>query len=182
MLSKIFGGAPPPPPDDVTPLEEIEVPEGTSLRDKLDLHKSNESCASCHVKFDPLGYPLEVYDGDGNFREHYEKVGYRVQPQDSDEGATESILEKVETAMVYQGQAVQDMADFERHITSTFKTRYYYTFARYFASFCMGRSLSPTESTFLKQLLEDVSKDGQVHLQDFSVAFLTSELFINGEL
>lgn len=182
VLSKLFGGAPPPPPDDVTPLEDIEVPEGTSLRDKLDLHKSNESCANCHIKFDPLGYPLEVFDGAGNFREHYQNVGYGVQAQDTEEGITEKHLEKVETATVYQGQPVKDLDDLETHITSTFKPKFYYTFARYFASFCLGRSLSPTESTFLKQLLEDVSKDGTVHLQDFTIAFLTSELFINGEL
>ena len=42
-----------------------------SLREKLEAHKRNASCANCHVRIDPLGFPLEHYDSTGRWREKY---------------------------------------------------------------------------------------------------------------
>src|SRR5205823_3749146 len=40
-------------------------------REKLEAHKHNATCANCHARIDPLGFPLERYDSTGRWREKY---------------------------------------------------------------------------------------------------------------
>ncbi len=42
-----------------------------SLHEKLEAHKRNATCATCHTRIDPLGFPLEHYDSTGRWREKY---------------------------------------------------------------------------------------------------------------
>src|SRR5262249_22580989 len=44
---------------------------GLSLREKMEAHKRNATCANCHARIDPLGFPLEHYDSTGRWREKY---------------------------------------------------------------------------------------------------------------
>ena len=44
---------------------------GLSVREKLEEHKRNATCANCHMRIDPLGFPLEHYDSTGRWREKY---------------------------------------------------------------------------------------------------------------
>lgn len=57
---------PPPPPDDIAPLPEPEPNE--TERERLDRHRADPACASCHVLIDPLGFSLQGYDGLGRWR------------------------------------------------------------------------------------------------------------------
>jgi hypothetical protein len=57
---------PPPPPGVV--IEPIELEEGQSVRDQLEEHRSDPSCASCHALLDVLGIGLEEYDATGRLR------------------------------------------------------------------------------------------------------------------
>jgi hypothetical protein len=41
------------------------------VRERLQVHKRNATCATCHVRIDPLGFPLEHYDSTGRWRETY---------------------------------------------------------------------------------------------------------------
>jgi len=71
VLEQILGTPPPPPPPDVPELEEggEEVTGGT-LRQRLERHRKDPSCANCHAKMDPIGFALENYDAIGAFRTH----------------------------------------------------------------------------------------------------------------
>jgi hypothetical protein len=60
-------GPPPPPPGVEADLQEEEMPSG-SLRDRLEQHRADPVCASCHQLMDPLGLGMEHYDGIGKFR------------------------------------------------------------------------------------------------------------------
>jgi hypothetical protein len=62
---------PPPPPDAGSlPADEKNF-GGLSLKEKLEAHKRNATCAGCHTRIDPLGFPLEKYDNTGRWREKY---------------------------------------------------------------------------------------------------------------
>ena len=70
VLENLLGAPPPPPPPNVPPLEENDpAGEPTSLREKMEQHRSNPVCASCHAKIDPLGFALEHFDAIGQWRE-----------------------------------------------------------------------------------------------------------------
>ena len=69
VLENILGAPPPPPPDDVPALDEITRGEPhRSVRARLEQHRANPVCASCHARMDPLGFALESFDGIGRWR------------------------------------------------------------------------------------------------------------------
>jgi hypothetical protein len=69
VLESIIGKSPPPPPANVKPIEPTPAtqPKAT-LRNKLDAHKSDASCASCHQKIDPYGFAFNNFDAIGRWR------------------------------------------------------------------------------------------------------------------
>ena len=71
VLQVLFGTAPPAPPPVVPSLEETEaVATGKVLtvRERMEMHRSNPVCASCHKLIDPLGLALENFDVTGRWR------------------------------------------------------------------------------------------------------------------
>ncbi len=69
VLEQILGEPPPPPPPDVPELPNDDKAAATgSLRQRLEIHRQNPSCANCHAKMDPIGFALENFDAIGAFR------------------------------------------------------------------------------------------------------------------
>ncbi len=67
ILENILGTPPPPPAPDVPELPPTGHLKGT-LRQQMEQHRANPSCATCHAKLDPLGFSLENFDGIGGWR------------------------------------------------------------------------------------------------------------------
>jgi hypothetical protein len=72
ILETIFGTPPPSPPPNVPDLEEVKV-SGT-LRQRIEMHRKNKGCASCHNRMDPLGLAFENFDAIGAFRTKDESI------------------------------------------------------------------------------------------------------------
>ena len=70
LLENVLGTPPPPPPPDVPELTEEAEVDGSilSLRERMEAHRSDPVCASCHRVMDPLGFALENFDGIGRWR------------------------------------------------------------------------------------------------------------------
>ena len=68
LLQNFLGAPPPAPPPDVPTLDEEAVGNAGSLRQQLEKHRSNATCASCHNRMDVLGFGLENYDAIGKWR------------------------------------------------------------------------------------------------------------------
>ena len=66
LLQNILGTPPPPPPANVPPLEDTVV-SGT-LRQRMERHRQNPVCSSCHLQLDPPGFALENFDAIGAWR------------------------------------------------------------------------------------------------------------------
>src|SRR6185503_15314802 len=66
VLENILGTPPPPPPPDVPELQEVKL-TGT-LRQRMEQHRENPTCASCHARMDPIGFGFENFDGIGAYR------------------------------------------------------------------------------------------------------------------
>lgn len=69
ILENLLNAPPPPPPPDVPSLDEQGLGKDISLREQLEMHRSNPTCASCHGRMDPLGFALENFDAIGSWRE-----------------------------------------------------------------------------------------------------------------
>ncbi len=69
ILEDILGAKVPPPPPNVPALEDsLEVQKVTTLRARLEIHRTQPECASCHQRMDTLGFALENFDAIGRWR------------------------------------------------------------------------------------------------------------------
>jgi hypothetical protein len=70
LLDNILGADPPPPPANLdTSLDQSPSAAGLGIRARLDLHRTERVCASCHSILDPLGFALENFDAVGAWRD-----------------------------------------------------------------------------------------------------------------
>jgi hypothetical protein len=70
VLENILGTPPPNPPANVPPLKvdsKVDL-QALSLRKRMELHRENPACASCHKIMDPIGFSLENFDAVGKWR------------------------------------------------------------------------------------------------------------------
>jgi hypothetical protein len=69
ILDVLLGTPAPRPPANVPPLKENETGgKHLSVRERLEEHRANPSCAACHAIMDPVGYSLENFDAVGAWR------------------------------------------------------------------------------------------------------------------
>ncbi len=74
IMERILGIPRQPPPQNVAAIE----PDATgtvTIREMLEKHRADVSCASCHAKMDPPGFALENFDPIGGWRDHYRLAG-----------------------------------------------------------------------------------------------------------
>jgi hypothetical protein len=71
VMEVLLGSPPPPPPPNVPELDEVKATGGgrtLSVRERMEEHRKNPTCNSCHRVIDPLGLALENYDPTGAWR------------------------------------------------------------------------------------------------------------------
>ena len=68
MLSRFLGEEAPAPPSNVPALEERLGSQPGTMRERMVMHRTHPSCASCHVIFEPFGLALENFDAVGRWR------------------------------------------------------------------------------------------------------------------
>lgn len=72
VMENILGTPPPPAPPDVAALPDDNAakdkPLTGTLRQRLELHRKDPACASCHKRMDPIGFGMENYDPIGAWR------------------------------------------------------------------------------------------------------------------
>jgi hypothetical protein len=69
ILENILGTPVPPPPPDVPVLKEAaEGEHPKTMREQMEEHRANPSCATCHKVMDPIGFALENFDAVGTWR------------------------------------------------------------------------------------------------------------------
>ena len=68
VLENLLGTPPPPPPPNVPPLDEARSAAALSMRERMEEHRRNPTCAACHALMDPVGLSLENFDAIGRWR------------------------------------------------------------------------------------------------------------------
>jgi Protein of unknown function (DUF1592)/Protein of unknown function (DUF1588)/Protein of unknown function (DUF1587)/Protein of unknown function (DUF1585)/Protein of unknown function (DUF1595)/Cytochrome C oxidase, cbb3-type, subunit III len=69
VLDNLLGIPPPAPPADVPKLEEqVVANKPRSVREQMESHRANPTCASCHKLMDPIGFAMENFDAVGAWR------------------------------------------------------------------------------------------------------------------
>ncbi len=71
IMEVLLASPPPAPPPNVPLLDETKAESGDKMlttRERMELHRSNPQCSSCHRVIDPLGLALENFDVTGRWR------------------------------------------------------------------------------------------------------------------
>ncbi|MDF1755735.1 MAG: DUF1592 domain-containing protein [Verrucomicrobiales bacterium] len=164
VSENILGVTPPPPPDEV-PAIDSDVRGATTIREKLEKHRADKTCAECHRKIDPLGFGLETFDPIGRWRDHYPKPKNAPAPKIDSSGEFPS------------GETFKNFDEFKKHLVATRKD----VFARHliteFLAYTTGRHMEPVDQFEIEDILTKVRKDKQYGLRTLILESLTSEIF-----
>lgn len=68
VLDQLLNQPPPPPPPNVPSLGDDRKVTGATLRLRMEAHRKDPACATCHQRMDPIGFSLENFDGAGRWR------------------------------------------------------------------------------------------------------------------
>jgi hypothetical protein len=144
VLETILGTPPPPPPPDVdNDLKEAAEPgkKNLTVRQRLERHRANPACYSCHQIIDPLGMPFETYDPVGKWRD-------RDQDQPIDAAGT-----------LTDGTKFQGIEGLKA-LLMTRKDDFVRGFAEQMLTYALGRKLEYYDAATVKQITEAVARDG----------------------
>jgi hypothetical protein len=146
ILQQILGTPPPPPPPDVPELEEGgEAVRAASLRERLELHRANPECASCHSQMDPLGFALENYDAIGRWRDL--DGDFPIDPSGELAG----------------GIAFDDAEDLKEILVESSAKTFSRTLVEQLMTYALGRGLEPDDYPTVEAIRERLgSEDGRI--------------------
>ena len=77
VLRELFNDPPNAPPPNAGEIQPNTSGKNLTVRQRVELHRRDDICASCHAKLDPYGLALENYDAIGKWRERFNGEGFR---------------------------------------------------------------------------------------------------------
>lgn len=159
-----FAKTPPPPPANVEPIEPNppDSPKAT-IRQKIEAHAQNASCAACHRKIDPLGLAFENFDAIGKWRTH-EHV---AQGTGGDPAVDPS-------GEMPDGREFQNANDFKTLLLDD-RDQFLHAFVEHLCTYGLRRVLTVDDRDDI-QAIVDEAKQKQYRLKDVVRAVATSEL------
>jgi mono/diheme cytochrome c family protein len=139
VLETLLGAPPPPPPPNVPPLPANDNAKPTSLRERMQQHRSNPVCASCHTKMDPLGFALEHFDAVGRWRET--DGGAAIDATINLDGSTVDSPKAFREALLGRGNEVV------------------HTVAEKLLTYALGRGVEYYDAPTVRRLVRDLARD-----------------------
>ncbi len=140
VLETLLGAPPPPPPPNVPPLEENDRANPTSLRERMEQHRSSPVCASCHTRMDPLGFAMEHFDAIGRWRE-------------TDGGAA------INSTIELSGMTVDAPRAFREALLAS-GDEFVRTVTEKLMIYALGRGVDYTDAPAVRQIVRGLERDG----------------------
>lgn len=142
LLDNMLGTPPPPPPPNVPILAEAASGDSpTSIRERLEQHRVDPVCSSCHVVIDPIGFALENFDVIGAWRE-FDEAGNPVDPNGNYPGGVE-----------FKGFA--DLRDWMLDRPEQFA----HTLTEKLMTYALGRRVEYYDQPVIRQIVRDAADD-----------------------
>lgn len=142
LLEQVLGHPSPPPPMNVKTLPPDDQPrEGLTFRQRLEQHRKDPTCASCHDRLDPLGFALENFDAIGAWRD---QIG----------GAPVDAAGQLTSGRTFTGPAelktvvIENHQDFIRNLT------------RKMLGYALGRGVEPADTPAVLRIMKSLKADG----------------------
>ena len=144
VLEELLGTPPPPPPNNVKVLPPDDRPkDGLSFRQRLEQHRKDANCASCHARLDPPGFGLENFDPIGRWRD--EIAG---QPVDS-------------SGEMVGGRKFTGPSELKALLMAEKKPQILRNISSKMLAYALRRGLEPFDSATIKEILSAVESSGE---------------------
>jgi hypothetical protein len=142
VLENLLGTPPPPPPPQVPNLDDKARTElhGT-LRQRMEQHRVDPTCASCHARMDPIGFGLEQFDGIGARREQDE--GAAIDPQ----------------GQLVSGEKFQGPAELRKILLTTKKSDFLRCISEKTLTYALGRGMEFYDRTAIQKIAGSLDKN-----------------------
>ena len=159
LLERLLNDPPPPPPPAV-PQIDLADPEiaKMTLKERMEDHRNDPACSSCHEKIDPWGIAFENYDAVGSWRDKIED-----KPVDA-------------SSRLFNNQKLDGVDGLKRFLLANRQDQFCRAMVYKLSTFALGRPLSFADRASVDQITADLRKkdDG---LATLVTLIVTSELF-----
>ena len=160
VMEVLIGAPPPPPPPNVPDLEDTKgEKEGRLLttRERMEIHRANPACRSCHMFMDPIGLALDNFDVMGQWRTRENNV-------DLDTHGT-----------YYDGSPVSSPAELQKALLNR-PTPLIRTFTQNLMAYALGRRIEYFDQPAVRKIVRDAAPGGY-KFADFVVGIVKSDAF-----
>jgi hypothetical protein len=141
ILDNLVGSPPPPPPPEVPALPDATAAKPLTMRARMEQHRANPVCASCHKVMDPLGLALENFDAVGAWRTEDGGQPVDTSGQLPDGTKLDGVIGLRETLLKQPDVLVSTVA--EKLLT-----------------YALGRGLEPEDMPAVRAIVRQSEKDG----------------------
>lgn len=160
VLEVLLGTPPPPPPPDVPDLEataDAEDGRFRTVRERLEQHRANPACTSCHRMIDPIGLAVENFDITGAWR-----IKDNGAPIDA-------------TSTLYDGTPLTGPEDLHRALLKR-SPALIQTFTENLATYALGRRLDHADMPMVRDIMRQ-AEAAEHRLSAFVLAVAQSPAF-----
>jgi len=164
VMQVLLGSPPPPPPPNVPELDATaDADDGRLLtvRERLEMHRANPACNSCHRMIDPIGLALENFGVTGAWRIKDNGV-----PIDSN-------------SEFYDGQALANAVDL-REALLVYTDAFVTTFAENLMAYALGRRVEYTDMPAIRAIVRD-ARNNSYRVRSFVSGVVISPAFQNND-
>jgi hypothetical protein len=161
ILQQLLGTPPPPPPPEVAKLDESpQAADAASLRERMEIHRTDPKCASCHHQMDPLGFALENYDAVGRWR--VKDGSFRIDP----------------SGELIGGRKFADIQELKRLLGTTASPRFARCLVENMLTYALGRGLDSYDYCTVEDIRGKLAIDGY-RIQSLVLGIVESQAFQN---
>ncbi len=146
VVETLLGEKLPRPPANVPQLPETEGADKLTMRQQVERHAKDASCATCHVRIDPFGFALEKYDPIGRFREK-DLGGLAVDTK----------------ATLRDGTTFDGIDGLRTYLLTRKRDVVVRLFCRRLLGYALGRAVTLSDSALLDEMVAELNRnDGRV--------------------
>lgn len=142
IMENILGTPPPEPPANVPLLEDTQkAAPNLSLRQQLELHRKDPTCAACHRQMDTLGFGFENFDAVGRWRSHDGRTPIDASGELPEGGKFDGVQQLIA-------------------ILAAQKSQFARVFAEKMLTFALGRGLEYTDQCAVREVVSRAEREG----------------------
>jgi hypothetical protein len=160
VLEKLLGSpTPPPPPEVVTDLSVQPGETPTTVRERMERHRSNPSCNQCHGVIDPIGLALENFSVTGRWRDRDAEANAAIDP----------------SSVMPGGKPIAGPVDLRNELMAR-PEKFVRTFTSRMMMYALARELEYFDMPQIRAIVDRAEENGY-HLFDLVMGVVDSDAF-----